>query len=138
MFHLLHLLVIALLIHQIILIKGFLDYRWILQLANRCVFNFLDFAISCVTNKIELIGDITVIVYVETIHYDALNATSSIRPKHDENDAILVALRVVFLVGWVGLSKTFRKHIVKEKRQLILPGIVPVKEKEISQVENSN
>jgi len=74
-------------------VEHLLNLSAVLQL--RKAFNSLNLAIGRIPYDVELVGHSAVLVYVEAVHDNSLDASAAVLPEHDEHDPALGVFSVV-------------------------------------------
>jgi hypothetical protein len=121
-----------------VLVECLLYLRWVLQLPDRTVLDFLDVAVCGVIDQVEFICDISIGVHIETIKHNSLYASFTVRPEHNEDHAVLRPLSIVILAITDLVLKAIVQHVIKVKGKLILSAVLPADQSEIEKVKQCN
>ena len=95
------------------LVECFLYLRWVLQLPDGIILNFLYFTICGIIDQVEFICNISIGVHIETVEHNSLDASFAVRPEHNEHHAVLRSLGIVVLAVTDLVLEAIVEHVVK-------------------------
>ena len=116
-----------------VLVEYLLDLDAISEHPDVWPVDLLDLAFVPISYDVELVRDVPVLVYVEAVQQDSLDAASAVGAEDDEDHSPRCLLGVLGLV----LVAYFVQVLVEEVRQLVLSALLVVFEGEVAQVEHA-